>query len=100
MTSARADLICPKCGGPMRSLERGRVILEQCGDCRGIFLDRGELEQLIDAESSYYESRGYEAPDPNYYGGRQGGGEHGGERRGHGGGKRRRGGFFGGLFDD
>ncbi len=46
-------MICPKCNGPMRSYERNGVMVDQCGDCRGIFLDRGELEHLIDAESRY-----------------------------------------------
>jgi Zn-finger nucleic acid-binding protein len=50
-----ATLTCPKCGGEMRSYERNGVTVDQCGECRGIFLDRGELERLIDAESSHYE---------------------------------------------
>lgn len=28
--------------------------LEQCENCRGIFLDHGELEQLLQAEQRYY----------------------------------------------
>jgi Zn-finger nucleic acid-binding protein len=47
-------LICPKCGGEMRSYERNGVVVEQCGECRGIFLDRGELERLADAEGRHY----------------------------------------------
>jgi Zn-finger nucleic acid-binding protein len=39
----------------MRSYERNGVTVDQCGECRGVFLDRGELERLIDAESSHYE---------------------------------------------
>jgi Zn-finger nucleic acid-binding protein len=31
------------------------VTIDQCSGCRGVFLDRGELERLVDAESSYYE---------------------------------------------
>jgi Zn-finger nucleic acid-binding protein len=50
-----ADIICPKCGGSMRSYERNGVTIEQCADCRGVFLDRGELDRMIDAESSRYE---------------------------------------------
>ncbi|GAA1547655.1 zf-TFIIB domain-containing protein [Kribbella hippodromi] len=34
----------------MRTYERSGVTVDQCGDCRGIFLDRGELEHLVDAE--------------------------------------------------
>ena len=47
--STPAALICPKCGGEMRTYERSDVRIDQCTECRGIFLDRGELEQLIDA---------------------------------------------------
>ena len=42
---------CPKCSGEMRTFERGTVHVEQCVDCRGIFLDRGELERLLDLEA-------------------------------------------------
>jgi Zn-finger nucleic acid-binding protein len=47
------DLICPKCQGLMRTYERSGVTVDQCTDCRGIFLDRGELERLVDAEQSW-----------------------------------------------
>ncbi len=54
---------CPKCESEMRSYERNGVTVDQCTGCRGIFLDRGELERLIDAESSFYEQRDSE-PQP------------------------------------
>ena len=47
-------LTCPKCGGDMRSYERNSVVVDQCADCRGLFLDRGELERLIDAKARHY----------------------------------------------
>jgi uncharacterized protein len=46
-------LICPKCGSDMRRYERNGVVVDQCTGCRGIFLDRGELEHLMDAEGRY-----------------------------------------------
>jgi Zn-finger nucleic acid-binding protein len=46
---------CPKCQGEMRTYERNGVTVDQCNECRGIFLDRGELERLVDAEGSFYE---------------------------------------------
>ena len=49
-------LVCPKCGSDMRAYERNGVTIDQCTGCRGIFLDRGELEKLTDAEASYYGS--------------------------------------------
>jgi hypothetical protein len=46
-------MTCPKCQAPMRTHTRNGVTIEQCTKCHGIFLDRGELEQLIGAESSF-----------------------------------------------
>ena len=51
--SPMSDLVCPKCQGAMRQYERNGVTVDQCADCRGLFLDRGELERLIDAESRW-----------------------------------------------
>jgi uncharacterized protein len=48
-----AAMTCPKCGAPMRKHTRNGVTIDQCTKCHGIFLDRGELEQLIGAESSF-----------------------------------------------
>jgi Zn-finger nucleic acid-binding protein len=48
----------------MRSYERNGVTIDQCTGCRGVFLDRGELERLVDAESAFYAGRqpGHEQP--------------------------------------
>jgi Zn-finger nucleic acid-binding protein len=70
MNGPSQTLTCPKCGGQMRSYERNGVTVDQCTVCRGIFLDRGEIERLVDAENSHYErefsdrSRGYEERPP------------------------------------
>ena len=47
-------MTCPKCQAAMRRYERNGVHVDQCQECRGIFLDRGELERLVDAESSWH----------------------------------------------
>lgn len=51
---AGMELTCPKCHGAMRTYERNGVHVDQCADCRGIFLDRGELDRLIDAENAWH----------------------------------------------
>lgn len=51
-------LICPKCQGAMRAYERSGIAVDQCTECRGIFLDRGELERLLDAEAVAARSSG------------------------------------------
>lgn len=53
--ASEETLTCPKCQGSMRNYERNDVRIDQCSECRGIFLDRGELESLIDAESKFYD---------------------------------------------
>ncbi|MDQ4037291.1 MAG: zf-TFIIB domain-containing protein [Actinomycetota bacterium] len=50
------QLLCPKCHNIMAQYERNRVLVDQCTECKGIFLDRGELENLVEAEKAYYGS--------------------------------------------
>jgi Zn-finger nucleic acid-binding protein len=47
------EMTCPKCHAKMRQFERSGVTIDQCSECRGIFLDRGELEHLIDADAKF-----------------------------------------------
>ena len=87
------ELVCPKCNGSMRSYERNGVVVDQCQECRGVFLDRGELEKLIEAESNAFAAPPARAERPErerYEGG------HGG---GHGGKRRKKSGILGELFD-
>ncbi|MBI2709997.1 MAG: zf-TFIIB domain-containing protein [Actinobacteria bacterium] len=61
-------MVCPRCGGPMSTFDRAGVQVDQCANCRGIFLDRGEIERLVEAESSYYNAPAPapQAPPPGY----------------------------------
>jgi uncharacterized protein len=38
---------CPKCGMDLQPLKEGKVELDTCFNCHGVWLDSGELEQLI-----------------------------------------------------
>lgn len=39
---------CPRCDfSDLREIDRDGVTIDQCPECRGIWLDRGELEKLI-----------------------------------------------------
>ena len=57
------ELTCPKCSGTMRTYKRNGVHVDQCSDCRGIFLDRGELDRLVDAETAWHGGRKSESHD-------------------------------------
>ncbi|ATE57606.1 TFIIB-type zinc ribbon-containing protein [Actinosynnema pretiosum] len=47
-------MICPKCQDLMKTITRGAVHIDQCENCRGVFLDGGELEQIVAAERAHY----------------------------------------------
>jgi uncharacterized protein len=47
----------------MRQYERSGVLIDQCTDCRGIFLDRGELERLSEAETRWHSAAASAPPD-------------------------------------
>ncbi|MEV4289997.1 zf-TFIIB domain-containing protein [Nonomuraea bangladeshensis] len=70
---------CPKCRGNMRTYERNGVHIEQCDNCRGIFLDYGELETLTRMESQYHAA----PPPPPAPGPAWGAPSHGGYHHGH-----------------
>ena len=81
----------------MRTYERNGVHVEQCSDCRGLFLDRGELEKLVEAEGSFYAAPAQSAPPQQQQHHRQpdyGGYDHGGKHY-----KKRKKNFLEELFD-
>lgn len=112
-------LMCPNCNASMNEVKRNDVQIDMCPTCRGVWLDRGELEKLMagakaelqafeqDREAFYRDPDQYRRahPQPRHdYGERGERGEYG-ERGEHGGydprtGKRRRRGFeFFDFFD-
>src|SRR5215204_2055347 len=65
------SLLCPKCHNVMHQYERNGVMVDQCTECKGLFLDRGELEKLVKAENGWYgdrddDGRGRRRPEPRY----------------------------------
>lgn len=48
-------MICPNCGETLRERERSGIEIDVCPVCRGMWLDRGELDKLLDRESRYYD---------------------------------------------
>jgi Zn-finger nucleic acid-binding protein len=61
---------CPRC--ETRTLverERDGIILDGCSNCRGLWLDRGELEKLIARATREYNEFSYQrdSPPPRRY---------------------------------
>jgi Zn-finger nucleic acid-binding protein len=44
------EMICPACGGRLVEIERSGVRVDACRQCRGVWLDRGELDRIIERE--------------------------------------------------
>ena len=55
-------LMCPNDNAAMQTLERGGVQFDMCPNCRGVWLDRGELEKLM--ASANEEGRASAPPPP------------------------------------
>jgi Zn-finger nucleic acid-binding protein len=50
---------CPTCNVPLVMSERQGIEIDYCPDCRGVWLDRGELDKII-------ERSGASQDQPNY----------------------------------
>jgi Zn-finger nucleic acid-binding protein len=40
---------CPACPGTLKELALGPIHVDYCGQCKGLFLDKGELDQALAA---------------------------------------------------
>lgn len=59
---------CPKCNTTLLMFEKQGIEIDYCPDCRGIWLDRGELEKIIErsAAPEYSGENHYSYPKDNY----------------------------------
>lgn len=67
---------CPNCNVNLVMTDRSGVEIDYCPDCRGIWLDRGELDKIIErsaqsmintkVKGNYQSNQSY--PDQKYYG--------------------------------
>jgi Zn-finger nucleic acid-binding protein len=92
---------CPTCSVDLVMTDRQGVEIDYCPKCRGVWLDRGELDKII--ERAIPAEPAPVQPPPDYGGGypyRYEGGEggEGGEGR-YGYGRRRRRSFLSDIFD-
>lgn len=51
MTNAGVGMPCPVCAVPLTMSERQGVEIDYCPQCRGVWLDRGELDKIIERSS-------------------------------------------------
>lgn len=89
---------CPVDGATLAISERSGIEIDYCPECRGVWLDRGELDKLIKGVNEYEERRGYDREyhdddDDDYR--RRDDRHHGDSHHG----KKKRGGFMENIFD-
>jgi hypothetical protein len=77
-------MLCPTCKTPLTMSERQGIEIDYCQSCRGVWLDRGELDKIIErsvgpapqqqpapSPPQYPPAQGYQQPwsghDPRYH---------------------------------
>lgn len=95
MTDSQA-MSCPACRVPLVMSERQGVEIDYCPQCRGVWLDRGELDKIIERSAREFSAapQGGPAPSEPYRGDQDAG-----YGRRHGGHPKRRKSFLEELFD-
>ena len=94
---------CPNCEETLVMTERQGIEIDYCPKCRGVWLDKGELDKIVERSSAQAqqelkqnnekEKRQYDDDDDNEDG------FLGNDRRNNDNPNRRRGGFLSNLFD-
>ncbi|HEY6163774.1 MAG TPA: zf-TFIIB domain-containing protein [Nitrososphaeraceae archaeon] len=81
----------PNCSTQMQEMKKYDVDIDYCPSCKGVWLDRGEIDKIANVQSKYenehyqkyhHYEKDYDDDDDDYYNKR-----------------RRKRGFFGDLFD-
>ena len=61
---------CPLDGSELRITERSGIEVDYCPKCRGVWLDRGELDKIIERAGAFDEPHEYartHAPKDSHY---------------------------------
>lgn len=87
---------CPNCNETLLMTERNNIEIDYCPSCRGVWLDKGELDKMLEyaAQNSSFESPGQQSYNTQSRYNPQGKYQHGGYNRPH---KKKS--FLGDLFD-
>jgi len=88
-----AAMQCPVCRVPLAMSERQGIEIDYCPQCRGVWLDRGELDKIVERSAPAEQAPASSQPQPSAplhpHGGRDpydtGSFTHGGMGHGHGG---------------
>ena len=82
--NARGGMRCPVCDVPLSMSERQGVEVDFCMECRGVWLDRGELDKIVERSSREFavgNAPGYDNTMPRDYDGHGNHGGHGSHKQ-------------------
>lgn len=57
---------CPNCNVNLVMAERTGIEIDYCPDCRGVWLDRGELDKIIERSATTLTNQGKKPENENY----------------------------------
>jgi Zn-finger nucleic acid-binding protein len=58
---------CPNCNATLVMADRQGIEIDYCPECRGVWLDRGELDKIIERSTTFTQSPDAgPQPDPYY----------------------------------
>ncbi|WP_133366625.1 zf-TFIIB domain-containing protein [Qipengyuania sediminis] len=89
-----AAMQCPVCRVPLAMSDRQGIEIDYCPQCRGVWLDRGELDKIIERSGPASPAP---RPAPSYA--QHGGHQHAGYGHGYGKPHKRKKSFFEEIFD-
>ncbi len=59
-----AAMLCPTCKVDLTMSERQGIEIDYCPKCRGVWLDRGELDKIIEKSAAHMAPQPAAAPRP------------------------------------
>ena len=58
---------CPNCAATLLITDKKGIEIDYCPECRGIWLDRGELDKIIERSAEHYSKKeNYESDSKRY----------------------------------
>jgi Zn-finger nucleic acid-binding protein len=66
MNQNPGGLLCPACRVDLVMSERNAVEIDYCPKCRGVWLDRGELDKILERGAAELGGRGAQPGDPRH----------------------------------
>lgn len=58
---------CPNCSSELKMSDRNGIEIDYCPQCRGVWLDRGELDKIIERSAEHHQGKDRHFDKDHYY---------------------------------